>query len=221
MTNTLNQNVEYSASKGGARNVYSGLTVKNLPGGYDATISDLPINGNVLPAGSPILTDDLNHALKIHYAFEVYENVVADAKAIKVKKYGEGTRAKKDMVIMVCPADVTEVGTAVKITEIDSTNEEFDVLTLSVTLGALTKGAVLVEGTAVGAASKVAVLPTTTTYSDTIVAYGNGIVVKSVNVDAAHFSDGVIYTRRIPPIAEPIRKYMYANGYNIRFFDGK
>lgn len=221
MVNTLNQNVEYSASKGGARNVYSGLTVKNLPGGYDATIADLPINGNVLPAGSPILPNDLDHSLKIHYAFEVYENVAADGKTVKVKKYGEGTRSKKDMVIMVCPEDITESGTAVKIIEINSENDEFDVLTLSATLGTLTKGTVLVEGTAVGASSKIAVLPTATTYADTVVAYGNGIVVKSVNVDAAHFSDGVLYTRRIPPIAEPIRKYMYANGYNIRFFNGK
>ena len=204
---------------GGAMNVYGLKPVVTLPIGFSMDVAALPYKDNVIPAGTPFVYDDLNMVALPHYAFGVQSPVAAAGTTVQVYKGFEGTRAKVGMVLMALPAtfdDVTETGTGVTITAIDSSDPTYDVLTLSATLGALAQDDILVEATAAGTSAKIKVLPTATSFAD-IPSMGDE---ELQLVDLVH-QGNVIYTRRIPPIHPAIRAYMVANQYIVRFWGGR
>ncbi len=164
---------------GGSRDVYGGKAEITLPTGYSVPLDEL-ITGNAykpncIPAGTPFSVDDENKIARPHYAFGVHSPVGAAETTIQVFKGFEGTRAKVGMNIMLLPAtteDVTATGTGVTITAVDSTNEWFDILTVSAAVGALAQGDILVEASAAGAGATIKVIPTATSYAD-IPVYGD------------------------------------------------
>ena len=122
MINIADQLIEFSNKVGGARNVYEGH-VSLLVGGFLFDKSELPTDGNVLPAGTPIYADEESRTIMIHYAFKV--TGAGTSTGFKVVKGFEGTRVKVGMFLMVAPATETGTGQSYKVTAVDSSNEDF------------------------------------------------------------------------------------------------
>ena len=53
----FNQTVKYSKKYGGVRKVFEGKPYM-LVGGFSFNLEDLPLPGNVLPAGAPVSVDE-------------------------------------------------------------------------------------------------------------------------------------------------------------------
>lgn len=202
--------VHYSAKIGGARHIFTDDTaLKILLVGGNVPVDRMPTVGNKLPAGTMILFDEVNHdASDIHYSFGMYEAAEAASTQIKVKKIMNNTVAKVGMVIGKIPSTVTGNTTGVTINAIDDSNEEYDLLTLSATLGALTVSDILVEVTATGASAKIKVIP-------------NAMLPYDIDTEAGAtmypvsgiwaLMNGFIYERRIPPVATIIKRAMKDN----------
>lgn len=119
LVGTFNQRIGFSAKVGGYRRVFEGQP-KILVGGFNWDLNDLPAPGNVLPAGTPVYADEEARTIKPLYGFNVVEDA-ADGK-LKVEKLYAGTRAKVGMTIG-----------AAKVTAVDSSNADYDVLTVTST----------------------------------------------------------------------------------------
>lgn len=203
-----------SANKiGGARQVFP-EALNILVGGFQIAQENVPSVGNVLPAGTPIKVDEITRMATVHYAFEV---TAVSGATVTVKKSLEGTRAKVGMHLMEMPSAIDGTGTAQTITAIDSSSETEDVLTFGTALTGIAVGDTLVEASAQGSSATIKVLPNALTVADMYVsadAYDFGC-------SAAFGSKGMVYARRIPPIATIIRKYMMENGCYFRFSNSK
>lgn len=209
-----------SRNYGGARVVFTG-TVKGVTSGqYDVDLATLPeVANGFVPAGTPVAVDDAPDArtIKVHYAFEVVAG--GTTTAVRVKKGFEGSRARVGMVIMVMPETIDGVGKAVAITAVDRSNEEYDVLTIP-TLGTLEAGTILVEADAASADSaKIKVLPNAFLFYD-VVKDPNAINMWGVDALFAQV-DGVLLTRRVPPIAPAVRQYMRENDVYVRYSNSR
>ena len=130
MINIADQLIEFSNKVGGARNVYEGH-VSLLVGGFLFDKSELPTDGNVLPAGTPIYADEESRTIMIHYAFKV--TGAGTSTGFKVVKGFEGTRVKVGMFLMVAPTTESGTGQSYEVTAVDSSNEDYDVVTTSAT----------------------------------------------------------------------------------------
>lgn len=195
---------------GGARHIFSkdtGLRITYI--GCNVPVDRMPSLGNKLPAGTAILFDESKqNGGDIHYSFGLYEAAEASATSIKVIKIMNNTVAKVGMVIGKAPSTITGTTTGVTITAVDDSNEEYDTLTLSATLGALTVSDVLMEVTATGANAKVKVIPNALLPYDIDTVAGATMYPLS-GVWAV--LDGVVYERRIPALATIIKKAMKDN----------
>lgn len=211
MIQIADQILEFSNKVGGAKVVFEGHN-SLLIGGFTFTKADLPVSPNVLPAGTPILIDEEARTIKIHYAFEVSE-AVTSGKVVKVKKGIEGTRVKKGMFLMAAPTTYGGTGQGYEVASVVTTNTEFDTITLNAEPGALTVGAILVECTAKDATAKVKVVPNALTDRDKRVSSD----AKSINGDGVWASDRPVLERRIPPIADCIKKALRDNECYFRF----
>jgi hypothetical protein len=207
---------------GGTRDVYGGKAQVTLPTGYSVPLGDLPkgdlLKPNVIPAGTPFYVDDENKMARPHYAFPVHSPVTSGATQVQVKKGVEGTRARVGMFLLHFPTTEENIGyrgDGVAITAIDSSNEGFDILTVSAALPALVENDILVEATQAGSGAMIFVIPTATSYAD-IPVYGD----ETCQMVDLVTHNNVLYTRRTAPIHPAIRAYMYANGYFVRFYDG-
>ena len=215
------QRISSTKSFGGGRVVFTGQELGISSGRYDATLADLPDRTNgCLPTGTPILMDDHAKTIKIHYAFEVYEAVSylqnATSVVVKLRKQYEGSRAKVGMIIGLAPTTATgEVAMPLTITAIDRTNESYDSVTCSCSAasanGTIALAATLVEVEENDDDNKfyIKVLPNAFTFYD---------VVKHPDAQEVFFDgvfcqpDGVLLTRRIPPIADCIKEYLRGEG---------
>lgn len=209
-----------SRNYGGARVVFTG-TVKGVTSGqYDVDLTTLPeVAHGFVPAGTPVAVDDAPNVrtIKVHYAFEVVAG--GTTTAVRVKKGWEGSRARVGMAVMVLPAAVATAGKSVAITAVDRTNADYDVITIA-TLGSLAAGTILVEADKVSDdAAKIKVLPNAFLFYD-VVKDPNAINMWGVDALYAQV-DGVLLTRRVPPIAPIIREYMRENDVYVRYSNSR
>lgn len=215
------QRIASARSYGGGRVVLTGQKQGISCGRYDATLADLPdaVNG-CLPTGTPILMDDHLKTIKIHYAFEVYEAVSylqnAESVTVKLRKQYEGSRAKVGMILGLAPTTATgEVAMPLTITAINRTNESYDTVTCSCA-AASANGTIALASTLVEVAENeddskyyIKVLPNAFTLYD---------IVKLPAAQEVFFdgifcqTDGVMLTRRIPPIATCIKAHLAGTG---------
>lgn len=214
------QMTQASRNYGGARVVFTG-TVKGVTSGqYDVDLTTLPeVAHGFVPAGTPVAVDDAPNArtIKVHYAFEVVAG--GTTTAVRVKKGWEGSRARVGMAVMVLPATVATAGKSVAITAVDRTNADYDVITIA-TLGTLAAGTILVEADKVSDdAAKIKVLPNAFLFYD-VVKDPNAINMWGVDALYAQV-DGVLLTRRVPPIAPIIREYMRENDVYVRYSNSR
>lgn len=214
------QMTQASRNYGGARVVFTG-TVKGVTSGqYDVDLTTLPeVAHGFVPAGTPVAVDDAptERTIKVHYAFEVVAG--GTTTAVRVKKGWEGSRARVGMAVMVLPATVATAGKSVAITAVDRTNADYDVITIA-TLGTLAAGTILVEADKVSDdAAKIKVLPNAFLFYD-VVKDPNAINMWGVDALYAQV-DGVLLTRRVPPIAPIIREYMRENDVYVRYSNSR
>lgn len=214
------QMTQASRNYGGARVVFTG-TVKGVTSGqYDVDLTTLPeVAHGFVPAGTPVAVDDAptERTIKVHYAFEVVAG--GTTTAVRVKKGWEGSRARVGMAVMVLPATVATAGKSVAITAVDRTNADYDVITIA-TLGSLAAGTILVEADKVSDdAAKIKVLPNAFLFYD-VVKDPNAINMWGVDALYAQV-DGVLLTRRVPPIAPIIREYMRENDVYVRYSNSR
>lgn len=208
----------FSREVGGARDVYGGKETITAITGYRMPLEAMAPVGQVLPAGTPFSADDLNKVARPHFAFALNAAAGATDTTIQVVKEEEGTRAKAGMRVILLPATIADItavgGTAVEITAVDTSNANYDVLTLATGgLGAAgTVGDIIVEATDAG---EIKVIPTTTSFAD-IPTYGD----EEIQLVDLVTHCNAIYVRRVPPIHPAIREYMNAHGYFVRFYGG-
>lgn len=165
--------------------IWQTKTLENASGGF--TLEDEYRAGEVIPAGTPIGFDESTRKAK-----------VAKIAVLQAQASNSETNYK------ALKGSVLELGMKLKygsateqtITKIDRTNDEYDVITLSATLGVqVPKGGVLFvndEG-----------------YSSM-----KGLLYESVTIGANKLADiavtirGTVYARRIPPISKELREKM-------------
>lgn len=211
---TFNNLTKWSKEWGGTRKCFESQPTI-LPGGFKFELADLPAKGNVLPAGSPVFCDEVARTITPLYLFQVTK-VEAETKKVSVAKDMEGTRAKVGMSLIVLGSDLTKAAsTAWKVTEVDSTDSQVDVLTLDADPTGITAESVLAEATG---ENKVKVVPNAITPYDTC-----------VDEDSyACDGDGAwavyqtpVLERRIPVIPEVIKKALKDAGCVFRFSNRK
>lgn len=196
--NSANNTIAFSDKIGGARQVFEGK-IYPLVGGANFDLDRLPDYPNALPAGTPIMFNEETRKIDIHYAFEVCEAANAST-TLKVVKGLEGSRVKKDMVLMLAPATAETTGQSYKVTAIDTTNAGYDVLTLAEAITA-EKGAVVVEADAVSATAKMKVVPNSLVDRDIV----KQPYATFVNGTGVFKSDAPVLVRRIPPVCGAVK----------------
>lgn len=215
------QRISSSRQYGGARAVLTGIVHGVLSGKYFAELATLPdaVNGCV-PAGTPIKMDDDKRTAAIHYAFSVHETVAylsgATSISIKVSKSFEGSRARVGMILAAAPTLYTgECAIPLTITAINRTNSAYDTITVSCAAmsgnGSIAAGVILVEVAENEDDNKfyIKVLPNALTLYD-VVKLPNAV---ELSIDGLFSQvDGVVLTRRIPPIAACILTYLREDG---------
>lgn len=194
---TNNVLTKYSNEVGGSKHIFTDA-VETLIGGGQFERASLPMDKQVLHAGTPILVDEITRLATVHYAFEVMD--VAGA-VIKVKKNGGSTVAKVGMFVMEAPATVATTGTAATIDEIDSTNADYDTLTLSAAITGLATGEMIVEANQTGAGAVVKVIPNAIQVADLYMKEGS----YDWSFAAGYHTKGIVYERRIAPIIPCIK----------------
>ncbi len=211
---TYNVMRKSSSKVGGAREVYQ-KSLQILTGGFSVAKENLPEVGNVLPAGTPILCDEGDaRSVKVHYAFKVK---TVTGSTIQVEKGGEGSRVKVGMFLMEAPATATTTGTAQTVSSVDTSNEDYDEIVLDTALSGLAIGDVLIEATADGAGTTIKVVPNALSVGDVYID-PNGY---DFGISGAYFGTGVVYERRIAPIAPAIKTALLENGCFFRFSQSK
>lgn len=165
----------------------AGFTLQNPP--------DAPA---IVPVGTPIKVDEAARTANICYRFEVYEDATDSATEIKIKKDSTkyGSLVKVGMVLMKQPSATDGTGAAYAVTAVDTTNADYDQITLGTTLGvALTAGDLLAEADSAGASGK------TLKYVTNYVTYASAYVENdSLKYTVTASYGGRIYDRRIRKI---------------------
>lgn len=209
MNGTFNQSVRFSGKIGGTRKVFEGQ-VKLLPGGFNFDISDLPAYGNALPAGTPVYCDDETRAIKPIYTFKPAE--ASTGTTVKVAKGFEGTRAKVGMYLAVAGDDLaTAATTAGKVTAVDSTSNDYDVVTVGTALTVKTTDILIeVDGTSkLPLGTPNALLPYDVALDeDSVAADGDG---------AWNCMEYPVLENRMPPVNDAIKKALADAGCFFRF----
>lgn len=163
--------------------IWQSKTLENASGGF--TLEDVFPAGEVIPAGTPIEADDATRKAKVAKIAIVQAQASATEKNYKVLK---GHLLQAGMKIKHGSA------TAQTITKVDKSNSDYDILTLSATLGVQIESgqAVLEESTDV---SKI-----------------KGLLYESVTIGKNKLADiavtirGTVYARRVPPVSVDVKK---------------
>lgn len=165
--------------------IWQSKILENASGGF--TLEDVFPAGEVIPAGTPIEADDATRKAKVAKIAIVQAQALETEKNYKVLK---GHLLQAGMKIKHGSA------TAQTITKVDKSNSDYDILTLSATLGVQIESgqAVLEESTDV---SKI-----------------KGILYEAVTIGANKSASvsvtirGTVYARRIPPISKELKEKM-------------
>lgn len=213
---TMNNQTKWSKSWGGVVRCFESKPTL-LPGGFTFKLKELPLSGNVLPAGTPVYCDESAEKRTITplYLFEV-KAVDNENSKVSVAKGFEGTRAKVGMELIILGSDLSAAASdSAKVTEIDSSASDVDVLKLDTMPSGISVGKVLSEATA---EKKVKVVPNALTPYDTCVdedsfaCDGEGAF--------AVYSTPVL-ERRIPILPDVIKKALRENDCFFRFSNRK
>lgn len=199
-----NNHIRWQDKVGGSRTVFEG-NVKTRVGGGNVDLAELPAYPGVLPMGSPIYLDEITRKVSIHYEFAVAEAVSAK-KSVKIAKGPEGSRLKVGMSLMAEQETLDTGATAVyKVNAVDTSNAEYDVVTLDTTITAAAD-AILWEANPTASDSKyfVKVKPNGLTDVDLVNVPGT----YALECSCVYFSDSPIMLRRLPALSKVTRKYM-------------
>lgn len=163
-----------------------------IPGGFTIDLSKYP-KGSVLPAGSPIQYNEGTRTAKVYVSAVVFED--SAGAIVKIKKLMKNSQFSVGQFISKRPANIGGTETGYQIIGIDTSNEEYDVLTLSAASG-LQANDIVIEVDATGATAKNTVIPNALTHYDIF-----------TDADSKQFTatavvGGQIYERRIFPVAD-------------------
>ena len=223
------QMIKWSKEYGGARQVLTGSMTGVSSGQYAVDLDTVPdLRHGIVPAGTPVLADDAARTVKIHYAFET--NAVTAYESgnksfdVQLKKGFEGSRCVAGMKLGVMPnsvanlsAEVTDVFT---VTNVDRTAAAYDVVSVSCSARGGTQiaaGTVLVELEEKVADSNqyfVKVLPNAYLWYD-LAKDPNAVYMYADYLFCQN--DGVLLTRRVPPIADAVKDYLRSKDVYIRY----
>lgn len=211
---TINNKIRWSKNWGGTRKCFETKPTL-LPGGFNFNLKELPVSGNVLPAGSPVFADEEKRTISPLYLFEV-KSVDTGAKTVTVVKSFEGTRAKVGMSLIILGDDLSVAAdSAMKVTAIDSTADNVDVLTVDALASGIKATDVIAEATS---AKKVKVVPNALTPYDTCVDEDSF----ACDGDAAWaVYDTPVLERRIPVLPAVIKTALKQAGCIFRFSNRK
>ena len=225
--------IKWSKEYGGARQVLTGSMTGVSSGQYAVDLDTVPdLRYGIVPAGTPVLADDAARTVKIHYAFETYAvTAYSDSdKAfdVKLKKGYEGSRCVAGMKLGVMPNSVAglslEVDDVFTVTNVDRTAAAYDVVSVSCSARGGTQiasGTILVElAEKVDNSSEyfVKVLPNAYLWYD-LAKDPNALYMYADYLFCQN--DGVLLTRRVPPIADVVKDYLRSKDVYIRYSDSK
>lgn len=215
----MNNYVKWSASWGGVRKCYEGKPSIAV-GGFKVALTDMPAPGNALPAGTPVYADEQARTIVPLYTFKVI-SVDTSNVTIKVAKHENGTTAKVGMVLGVVGSDLTSaVSNVSTVTAIDSSDPDFDVLTVD---------AVADDGTAFvaadnilaefnGTTKKIRVIPNGLTYADSVMDPN----AQAMDLDYIwNCMEKPVLERRMPPFTASLKKALRDNECYFRFSNRK
>lgn len=224
------QMIKWSKEYGGARQVLTGSMTGVSSGQYAVDLDTVPdLRYGIVPAGTPVLADDAARTVKIHYAFETYAITAYGSSDtsfdVKLKKGYEGSRCVAGMKLGVMPnsvanlsAEVTDVFT---VTNVVRTAAAYDVVSVSCSArdeaAQIAAGTVLVELEEKVADSNeyfVKVLPNAYLWYD-LAKDPNAVYIYADYLFCQN--DGVLLTRRVPPIADVVRDYLRSKDVYIRY----
>lgn len=172
---------------------------KELSGGFNPDLSKFP-KGSVVQTGTPIKVDEVARTAQLHIAVKVHQTAASGDTTVRISKLKAGSVLTPGQFLIVAPTAIAGTGTGMTVSAVDSSNPDYDTITLGAALSAeLTGGTILIEADKAGAGAVIKVVPNALSrydiYNDPdAFAFSVGVVV-----------EGTIYERRIPPVAEPVQ----------------
>ena len=209
---TINNYVKFSKNFGGVRKCYEGKPTIAV-GGFMCDIALLPANGAAMAAGTLVFADEQARTIVPLYTFKVLS---VDSNNVKVEKFETGSIAKVGMVLGVVGDDLTQAVSATStITKIDSSNPDYDVLTVNSVADGIKEGAVLAE---FSEEKKVKVIPNGLTYCDNVLDPD----AEAIDIDYVwNCMEKPVLERRMPPLTASLKKALRDNECYFRFSNRK
>lgn len=159
----------------------TGKDIQLVQGGFLLATTGLA-KGSVIPAGTPAVYDEVNRTATVLPWAIAYANAASNAVNYQVKK-GHTLKVGDNF------ASGATGGKAYPITVIDTTNADYDTVTVGTTIGAVTAGDTLYGSTATGATASALPAINSRTYDDAVVDSGEAVDV---------VIRGTVYARRVP-----------------------
>lgn len=183
--------------------VYQGTAkdIQLLQGGCLLNTTGLTA-GNIIPAGTPVVYDEVTRVASILHNARAQANAGASAVNYPVEK-------GHSLAVGDYLASGAVGGKAFAITAIDTSNASFDTITVGTTIGAVTAGDLLFESTATGATASALPAINGLTYDEVIV---------SSNISLSVVIRGTVYARRVPWSAaiealSGLKQFIYSKSY--------
>lgn len=219
-TGTINNYVKFSKNFGGVRKCYEGKPTIAV-GGFSCETSLMPENGAVMAAGTLVYADEQARTIVPIYTMKVLE-VDTTEKTVKIEKFETGSIAKVGMKLLVVGDDLTQaVSNIATVTAIDSSNADFDILTMDAVVADsnafIAEGDVLAEAKS-SEVKKIKAIPNGLTYCDNVLdpdAY-------AIDIDYVwNCMEKPVLERRMPPLTASLKKALRDNECYFRFSNRK
>ena len=183
--------------------VYQGTAkdIQLLQGGCLLNTTDLTA-GNIIPAGTPVVYDEVTRVASILHNARAQADARASAVNYPVEK-------GHSLAVGDYLASGAVGGKAFAITAIDTSNASFDTITVGTTIGAVTAGDLLFASTKTGATASALPAINGLTYDEVIV---------SSNISLSVVIRGTVYARRVPWSAaiealSGLKQFIYSKSY--------
>ena len=183
--------------------VYQGTAkdIQLLQGGCLLNTTGLTA-GNIIPAGTPVVYDEVTRVASILHNARAQANASASAVNYPVEK-------GHSLAVGDYLASGAVGGRAFAITAIDTSNASFDTITVGTTIGAVTAGDLLFASTANGINASALPAINGLTYDEVIV---------SSNISLSVVIRGTVYARRVPWSAaiealSGLKQFIYSKSY--------
>ena len=183
--------------------VYQGTAkdIQLLQGGCLLNTTGLTA-GNIIPAGTPVVYDEVTRVVSILHNARAQANAGASAVNYPVEK-------GHSLAVGDYLASGAVGGKAFAITAIDTSNASFDTITVGTTIGAVTAGDLLFASTETGATASALPAINGLTYDEVIV---------SSNISLSVVIRGTVYARRVPWSAaiealSGLKQFIYSKSY--------